>query len=123
MTVTPADLALVGDIANIDTARAQRIIDLATALCQTIVTPLPSAADSVVLDVSLRAYVNPQGVMQETVGPYSVSRSGASGVTLTRANRATLKRLAGRGSAFTINPTPTTAGTDSLPVYDVDPSL
>ncbi|MFC4512220.1 hypothetical protein [Streptomyces ehimensis] len=61
------------------------------------------------LSVAARAYANPQGIVAETVGPYSVQRPQA-GLYMTRDERRSLKLMAGRGGAFTINPTPPGAG-------------
>lgn len=104
MTVAPADLGTYLG-ATIDTARATYLIDQATKLCQTIVSPLPATADPVVLDVAARAYNNPGNVSSQNVGPYSTSYGATSGgLWLTRQNKSTLRRLAGGSSAFSIDP-------------------
>jgi hypothetical protein len=64
-----------------------------------------------VLDVALRAYVNPRNLSQEAAGPFSNQYATVSGgLWLTRANRAELRRLSGGSGAFTIDPTPADAG-------------
>jgi hypothetical protein len=71
------------------------------------------------LSVAGRAYVNPQQVSYETIGPMSVQRpSGSGGLYLTKADRTALKSLAGRGGAFTVDPTPATA--DPTPTWPID---
>lgn len=90
--------------------RADLLIQQAVALCESVVKPLPDQATAVVLSVAGRAYVNPQQVSYETIGPMSVQRpSGSGGLYLTKADKAALKSLAGRGGAFTVDPTPDTA--------------
>jgi hypothetical protein len=95
---------------EVDPARAKLIISGAIALCSSIVDPLPEAALSVVLDVAARAYTNPTAVPNQAAGPFTVG-SAPGGLWLTRQNKATLRRLAGSGGAFTIETMPSTAGT------------
>ncbi|MFF5261362.1 hypothetical protein ACFY4C_20660 [Actinomadura viridis] len=109
--VTAEDLALYLGLPEIDGARAELMIEQAILLAESIVTPLPEAASAVVLAVAGRAYANPQGVAYETVGPVSVQRPQA-GLYMTRDERRTLQRLAGRGGAFTVDPTPADADPD-----------
>ncbi|MFE4818632.1 hypothetical protein ACFRFU_19795 [Streptomyces sp. NPDC056704] len=99
--------------------RADLLLVTATALCKTVVSPLPEGAEAVVLSVAGRAYVNPQQVAYETIGPMSVQRpSGSGGMYLTKADRTALKSLAGRGGAFTVDPTPASA--DPTPTWPID---
>jgi len=107
--------------------RARFILDKAQQLCETVVSPLPTGADIVILDVAERAYANPTavggsdlGLYSEGVGPFSTSTPGnaGGGLYLTQSNERTLRRLAGTsGGAFTIDTTPSTAGT-GLPWWD-----
>jgi len=106
----PADLALYMG-APIDDANWPRgilLIGLAQALCETIVSPLPSGAVAVVLSVAARAYANPTGAQQLTTpGPFNVGYTpGASGLYLSRSDRLTLRRLSGTGGAFSIDTLP-----------------
>lgn len=113
---TPAELfALLG--ATGDSDRAALLIQLAVDLCSTVISPLPAAARSVVLSVAARAYANPQNAQSQTVGPFSASYGhGASGgLYLSRQDRATLQRIAGRGGAFTFDTIPATAGANLAP--------
>src|SRR5690349_3991832 len=99
--------------------RADLLIRQAVALAGSVVKPLPDDASAVVLSVAGRAYVNPQQVSYETIGPMSVQRpSGSGGLYLTKADKAALKSLAGRGGAFTVDPTPATA--DPSPTWPLD---
>lgn len=102
MAVTTGDLALYLG-ATVDVDRASLMLALAADLCSAIVSPLPDEASAVVLSCAARGYSNPQAVTYETTGPYSVQRPWA-GLYLTRSERSALKRLAGVGGAFTINP-------------------
>jgi hypothetical protein len=126
--VTVADLATYLGNAGINTAplstRAQFILDKARSLCESVVSPLPPGAEAVLLDVAERAFANPttsSGLLtfDEGLGPYNDSTPGTvgRGLYLTQENRATLRRLSGGGGAFTIDTTPTGAGT-SLPWWD-----
>jgi len=116
---TAEELALFLDLPEINGDRADLLLAQAVALCETVVKPLPDRATAVVLSVAGRAYVNPQAVSYETIGPMSVQRpQGSGGLYLTKADKTALKSLAGRGGAFTVNPTPTTA--DPSPTYPVD---
>ncbi|GAP46869.1 hypothetical protein [Streptomyces azureus] len=116
---TAEQLGLYLGMMEIDGPRADLLIEQAVALCETVVKPLPNQATAVVLSAAGRAYVNPQQVSYETIGPMSVQRpSGSGGLYLTRADKAALKSAAGRGGAFTVDPTPATA--DPSPTYPVD---
>ena len=115
--VTPDDLAVylgvpVGDI---DTSRAQMLIDDAIAQALTIVTVgtvpsggpteanLPTGAASVIRAAVARIYLNPAGVDNETVGPFAYGRSAGTGAMFSKAERGQLRRAAGGGNAFSIN--------------------
>ncbi|MDX2837987.1 hypothetical protein PV377_03035 [Streptomyces ipomoeae] len=116
---TVEQLCLYLGLDEIDGNRADLLIASAISLSQTIVKPLPEGAEAVVLSVASRAYVNPQQVSYETIGPMSVQRpSGSGGLYLTKSDKSALKSLAGRGGAFTVDPTPATA--DPSPTWPVD---
>lgn len=116
---TVEELALYLELDEINGNRADLLIAKAISLCQAVVKPLPEGADAVVLSVAGRAYVNPQQVSYETIGPMSVQRpSGSGGLYLTKADKSALKSLAGRGGAFTVDPTPDTA--DPSPTWPID---
>lgn len=116
---TAEELGLYLGLEEIAGDRADLLIVQAVALAQSVVKPLPEEATAVVLSVAGRAYVNPQQVSYETIGPMSVQRpTGSGGLYLTKADKAALKSLAGRGGAFTVDPTPETA--DPSPSWPVD---
>ena len=116
---TAEQLGLYLDLDEIRGDRADLLIAQAVALCESVVKPLPDQATAVVLSVASRAYTNPQSVSYETIGPMSVQRpSGSGGLYLTKADKAALKSLAGRGGAFTVDPTPVTA--DPSPTWPID---
>jgi hypothetical protein len=119
MTVSASDLSTYLG-ATVDGDRAQLLVDLATQLCESIVSPLPDGADSVVLDVACRAYSNPGNVASQGAGPFPITYGAVGGgLWLTRQNKATLRRLAGSGGAFTIDTMPATAGT-GLPWWETN---
>lgn len=116
---TAAQLGMYLGLEQIDGDRADLLIEQAVALAESVVKPLPDQATAVVLSVAGRAYVNPQQVSYETIGPMSVQRpSGSGGLYLTKSDKAALKSLAGRGGAFTVDPTP--ADADPSPTYPLD---
>lgn len=116
---TAEHLGMYLGLPEIDGDRADLLIQQAVALAQSVVRPLPDDASAVVLSVAGRAYVNPQQVSYETIGPMSVQRpTGSGGLYLTKADKAALKSLAGRGGAFTVDPTPASA--DPSPTWPVD---
>lgn len=116
---TAEDLGLFLNLSEVDGARADLLIQQAVNLALTVVRPLPDEATAVVLSVAGRAYVNPQAVSYETIGPMSVQRpTGSGGLYLTRADKSALKAAAGRGGAYTVDPTP--AGADPWASWPVD---
>ncbi|MFJ6073704.1 hypothetical protein ACIQFU_23155 [Streptomyces sp. NPDC093065] len=116
---TAEQLGMYLGLGEIQGDRADLLIAQAVALAESVVRPLPEQATAVVLSVAGRAYVNPQQVSYETIGPMSVQRpTGSGGLYLTKADKAALKSLAGRGGAFTVDPTP--ADADPSPTWPVD---
>ena len=119
---TVEQLGLYLGLGEIEGDRADLLIASAVSLCQTVVRPLPEGAEAVVLSVAGRAYVNPQQVSYETIGPMSVQRpQGSGGLYLTKSDKSALKSLAGRGGAFTVDPTPASA--DPSPTWPIDDML
>jgi len=112
---------------TLDESRAQFILDLAHEKCEVYLTPLPTTARSVVLDVAQRAYTNPTsvrsadlGLYAEGQGPYSDGTPGVTsgGVWLTAGNIQDLRHLSPSSSgAFAIDMTPADAGIN-LPWWD-----
>jgi hypothetical protein len=121
--VTAEDLALYLGLSEIDGTRADFLLQQAFTLAASIVLPVPDTAEPVILAAAARAYVNPQAVTQEqeTVGPYSHSvQRPQAGLYFTRAEQAILKRLGGRGGAFTVDPTPASVDPEVTWPYDPD---
>lgn len=102
---TAATLGVYLATPDIDEARATLLIGQAENLCRSIVNPLPAGAEAVVLSVAARVYVNPSQATSQTAGPFNVAQP-FPGLYLTRADKATLRRLGGvGGGAFSIDPT------------------
>jgi hypothetical protein len=112
-TSTDLELYLGQEPGTINPARADQILSMAQDLAETIVTPLPAAAKAVVLAVSARAYNNVTSAHQMGLGSAQVSYGaqnssmGVGGLYLSRSDKATLRALAGRGSAFSAGTLPT----------------
>lgn len=108
--VTPDDLGVYLNDSGINVGRASAMITDAQTLCETIVSPLPTAASVVVKRVAARAYVTTtttKGAQIAAAGsPFVGTVGSAGGVWLTRADKADLRRLAGSGGAFSIDPLP-----------------
>lgn len=118
-TPTAEQLGLFLNLDQVDGSRADFLIAQAVSLCSSVVKPIPEGAEAVVLSAAGRAYTNPQSVSYETIGPMSVQHpQGSGGLYLTKADKSALKSLAGRGGAFTVDPTPATA--DPSPTWPID---
>lgn len=117
--VTPADLGVyLGQNIDPTDPRAQMLIDDAISQALSIVTVgdvpdtgpteanLPAGADAVIRAAVARIWLNPAGVSQETTGPFTYSRSTGTGSMFSKAEVGTLRQLAGRGGAFTIDTLP-----------------
>src|SRR5689334_13349078 len=110
----PTDLELYLGLATgtIDTARAQLLLDLAQSKCERITSPLSTAAKDIVLEVAARAYNNVTSAHQAGIGSAQVSYGspnssmGVGGLYLSKANKAELRLIAGRGSAFSADTLP-----------------
>lgn len=106
---------------TIDTARANLLLDLAYDKCVSFVNPVPAGAKGVMLEVAGRAYTNVTSAHQMSMGSASTSfgaqnsSTGVGGLYLSKSNIAELRRLAGSGGAFTIDPTPADAGEGLMP--------
>jgi hypothetical protein len=100
---------------TIDTARATLLIAKAQAKCERIVSPVPADAADIVLEVAARAYNNVAGSTQMSLGSASTSLPG--GLYLSKSNKAELRLIAGRGSAFSADTLPT--GTNAVQTVTV----
>lgn len=120
---TPADLGTYLENPAIDTARATLILQLAQNLCETIWTPLGVTAMGILLGVAARAFNNVTSAHAMGIGSANISYGspgtsvGVGGLYLSRSDQRTLRLLAGRGGAFSIDPTPADAG-QGLPSWD-----
>jgi hypothetical protein len=110
---SPADLELyLGEpVGSIDVDRANLILQMAQDLCETVVTPLPVTARAVVMAVAARAYTNVSSATQLGMGSAyatlaNTGTGGAGGMYLSRSDKAALRALAGRGSAFSADTMP-----------------
>lgn len=104
---------------DVDTDRAEFILTHLGNLALSYVAPMTDAAWSVVLLAAVRLYVNAAGAQSQVIGPESAAFTVA-GVNFTRAERSELKRLGGKGGAFTVDPTPADAGQLLLPMASED---
>lgn len=114
--ITPDDLAtFLGQ--EIDETRALLFISLAESQCEAYVSPLPDGARGIVLRLAANAMLNPVAAHTEHAGPFSIGMptTQPQSLTLSAADVRQLRLLAGRGGAFTIDPTPQTAATGGMP--------
>jgi hypothetical protein len=100
---------------TIDTARATLLLEKAQQKCERIIKPCPSEASDIVLEVAGRAYNNVAGSTQMSLGSASTSLPG--GLYLSKSNKAELRLIAGRGSAFSADTMPT--GTNAVQTVTV----
>lgn len=99
---TVSDLSTFLNV-TLDDTRAQLALDIVEADASSIVNPLPPSAKGVILTAAARGYANPAGASSQSAGGSSSSWS-PSGLYLSRAERLTLRRLAGiGGGAFSVN--------------------
>lgn len=109
---SPSDLQTYLGLPSIDNARATLILELAQNLCEAVLSPLPSTANAVVLAVAARAFTNAQQLTGASLGTghlqYGATGTGTpiGGLYLSRQDKANLRRLAGSGGAFSIDPLP-----------------
>lgn len=89
--------------------RAALLIEQAEDLARDVVRPLPRSARTVVTSAAARAFVNPSDSSSQSAGPFQLNAS-TGGLYLTKREERALQRASGRGSAFTIDPTPVGAG-------------
>lgn len=117
----------VGSLAGTDLARAEACLEDARQLVTAaagddIGEPANPVAVAITLNVAKRAYLNPSGVVSETVGPYSVRYGDDSpnGIYLTEAELAALHRLGARHPGIGVIETYRSIEADTLWVYDQD---
>ena len=125
VTVTTDDLDSLLDLnGDIDVNRGQLLLDLAIEQCETIASPCPQVARSIVYAVAARAYLNPTGITSETIGPATVNfGSTGIGIYLRPAEEKMLRRIAGMGGAFSVDMMPADAAMHLMPwdlnIWDV----
>jgi hypothetical protein len=104
----------LGDPA-IDSTRATQSLQLAQDLCETIWSPLGPTALGTVLAVAARQYANATSANNVALGSGHIgyggpgASQGIGGLYLSRSDKTTLRRLAGRGGAFSVSVLPTGA--------------
>lgn len=105
---TPSDLGVYLGT-TVDNDRAALMLSLAQDLCETVASPLPAAAKGTVLSVAARAFNNVTSAHQAGIGSAQVSYGapnssvGIGGLFLSKTDTKTLRRLAGRTGAFSID--------------------
>lgn len=106
---TAGDLGVYLGIANIDQDRADFLLQLAHDRMEAIVSPVPDSARGIELAVAARAYNNATSAHQVGIGSAQVSfgsansSTGIGGLYISKAERADLRRAAGRTGAFSID--------------------
>ena len=110
---TPEDLGIFLGLESgtVDIVRAAFLIAQAQKKCERIVSPITADAQDIVLEVAGRAYNNVTSASQIGLGSAyasfaSTGVGGVGGLYLTRANKAELRLIAGRGSAFSADTLP-----------------
>lgn len=117
---TPADLGTYLELppGTIDTVRATQSLLLAQDLCETIWSSLGATALGTVLAVAARQFTNVTSAHQLSLGTGHVTYGsqntsmGVGGLYLSKSDKTTLRRLAGRGGAFSVSTMPT--GTNAV---------
>jgi hypothetical protein len=110
---TPDDLRVYLGLDAIDDVRADLMLSLAHDLCGTVVDPVPAGAKGVELAVAARAYTNVTSAHQAGIGSAQLSfgspnsNMGVGGLYLSQSDKKTLRLLAGRGAAFSVDTLPT----------------
>jgi len=111
---TPDDLGVYLGDTSLDLERAWLLLQLAHDLCETVVSPVPEFGKGVELAVAARAYTNVTSAHQMSLGSASMSfgsqnsNTGIGGLYLSKSERSTLRRLAGRSGAFSVDMLPGT---------------
>ncbi len=104
--IDPSELATYLKDPNIDEARAELMISLAQAECESILSPLPTTARNVVMRVAARGYLTVLSTRQVQTAnagdPYAGVENGC--VDLRREDVISLRRLSGGGGgAFSVD--------------------
>jgi len=110
----PADLGtyLGLEPGTIDTVRATQSLLLAQDLCETIWSPIGPTALGTILAVAERQFDNATNATSVSLGTGTIVRGapgatqGVGGLYLSRSDKTTLRRLAGRGGGFSVSVLP-----------------
>lgn len=112
----PDDLGVFLGDDSIDEGRATALIALAQIEAEAVVSPLPDGAKWTVVQAAARAYASPLGAGDLMLGSAREAtyggQQGRSGVYLTKAEKSTLRALAGRTGAFQVNMAPDAVSDD-----------
>lgn len=110
---TPTELGVyLGQPLEVADERALLVLQLAHDLCESVVSPVPVLAQGVELAIAARAFNNVTSAHQMSMGSANVSfgaqnsTTGVGGLYISRSEKATLRRLAGRSAAFDLDMTP-----------------
>ena len=106
---TPTELGVFLGITDIDTDRAQMLLQLAHDRLEMYVSPLPASAMGLELAVAGRAYTNVSSARQAGIGSAQVSfgapnaNFGIGGLYVSKSEIRDLRRLGGKTGAFSID--------------------
>ena len=106
---TPTDLGVFLGITDIDTERAQMLLDLAHDRLEMYVSPVPPSAMGLELAIAGRAYTNVSSARQAGIGSAQVSfgapnaNFGIGGLYVSKSEIRDLRRLSGKTGAFSID--------------------
>jgi hypothetical protein len=105
-SIEDLEARLQGGLAESDQARAQAVLEDASTLVrrvagstwvedEALVDDVPDVVIVVTLAVAKRAFLNPDGIRQESLGTHSVTYEGANGVFLTDDERDAIQAAVG----------------------------
>lgn len=106
---SPAELGVYLGRADIDTDRADLMLQLAHDRLEMYVSPVPAEAKGIELSVAARAYNNVSSAHQAGIGSAQVSYGapnssvGIGGLFVSKSEQRELRRLAGRTGAFSVD--------------------
>jgi hypothetical protein len=135
---TLPELAAYMQTPTVDEATAALLAELAESLIADtygaeLPDPSPARLRRIALEVTKRAYQNPNGYVSESIGDYSYTRGarsdprslGQSGVYLTDAERAAIVSLSGRSTVRTfrlVTPFEAVEGEEDADPFAVNPA-
>lgn len=123
------DARIPGGVSEEDEARAGAVLEDASTLVRDAagrtwvdadtgeLETVPDAVVAVTIAAARRAFVNPDMVSSESIQDYSATfASASSDIYLTKAERATVRRAAGRSGLWTLGTTRVDVGGDVMSV-------